>query len=87
MAKVFAAMVPIFCAIASCWPIGRPHWMRSVDQRREISRQRFPAATEEMGSVSRPVLRVTSASFSPLPSPQSTFSLGTRTLTKWITPL
>ncbi|PYO94311.1 MAG: hypothetical protein DMD62_06260 [Gemmatimonadetes bacterium] len=87
IASVFAAMEPIFCAIASCWPIGRPHCTRSAAQRREISRQRLPAATAEIGSVNRPVLSVTNASLRPLPSPQSTFSFGTRTLVKRITPL
>ena len=87
IARVFAAMEPSFCAIASCWPIGRPHCTRSAAQRRAISRQRFPAATEEIGNVSRPVFSVMSASFNPLPSPHSTFSLGTRTLVKRITPL
>src|SRR5439155_131341 len=56
-------------------------------QRVAISRQRWPAATEEMGKVSRPVLSVISASLSPRPSPQSTFSLGTRTFVKRMTPL
>jgi hypothetical protein len=38
-----------------------------------------------MGSVRRPVFSVISASFSPFPSPQITFSRGTRTLSKRIT--
>src|SRR5438309_11111625 len=73
MAKVFAAIAPIFCAMASCLPIGRPHCTRSFDQVREISRQRFPAPTAEMGSVRRPVLRVTSASFNPAHLPEHVF--------------
>ena len=36
--------------------------------------------------MSRPVLRVTSASLRPLPSPQSTFSAGTFTLVKRMIP-
>ena len=87
IANVFAAMAPIFCAMASCFPMARPHWTRSLAHCREISRQRLPAATDEMGSVRRPVFSVVSASFSPLPSAHSTFSLGTRTLVKRMTPL
>ena len=87
IAKVLAAMAPIFWAIASCLPMGRPHCTRSLDQRREISRQRFPAATDEMGSVRRPVFSVIRASFRPLPSPHSTFSRGTRTFLNDMTPL
>src|SRR5437879_12637168 len=73
--------------MASCWPMGRPHCTRSAAQRREISRQRLPAATEEMGRVRRPVFNVINASFSPLPSPHSTFSFGTLTFVKRMTPL
>jgi len=58
------------------------HCTRSLDHSREICRQRLPAAAEEMGSVSRPVLSVIRASFRPLPSPHSTFSLGTFTFLK-----
>src|SRR6266487_3810776 len=79
--------LPIFCAIASCWPIGRPHCTRSAAQRRETSRQRLPAATDEMGSVRRPVFSVIRASFNPLPSPHRTLSRGTRTFLNEITPL
>src|SRR5438034_6599081 len=74
MANVFAAMAPIFWAIASCLPMARPHCTRSLAHWREISRQRLPAATEEMGSVSRPVLRVIRPSFKPLPTSHSTRS-------------
>ena len=42
----------------------------------------MPSAAQPAGIVSRPVLSVMSASFRPLPSPQSRFSLGTRTLVK-----
>src|SRR2546429_5219825 len=84
MANVFAAMAPIFWAIASCLPMARPHCTRSLAHWREISRQRLPAATEEMGSVSRPVLRGIRPSFKPLPTSHSTVSLGARTLVKRI---
>src|SRR2546430_2684840 len=87
IANVFAAMAPIFCAIASCLPIARPHWTRSLAHTRAISRQRLPAATDEIGSVSRPVLRVIRPSFRPLPTSHTTFSFGTRTLVKRMTPL
>ncbi len=79
-------MRPIFWAIASCLPIGWPHCTRSVAQRRAISRQRLPPATADAGRVRRPVLSVMSASLSPLPSPQSTFSTGTFTLVKRMMP-
>ena len=65
MAKMSAAIRPIFCAIASCLPTGWPHCTRSAAQRREISRQRLPPATADAGRVSRPVLRVMSASLRP----------------------
>jgi hypothetical protein len=84
---VFAAIAPIFWAMASCLPMARPHCTRSLAQERTISRQRCAAATAEMGRVSRPVLSVIRASFSPLPSPHSTFSRGTLTSVKRITPL
>ncbi len=67
--------------------MGWPHCTREPAHSRAISRQRFPAATDEMGRVSRPVLRVISPSFRPLPTSHSTFSFGTRTLVKRITPL
>ena len=77
MAKISAVIRPIFCAMASCFPIGWPHCTRSAAQRRTISSARLAPATAEAGSVSRPVLRVISASLRPLPSPQRTFSTGT----------
>ena len=61
------------------------------------ARARWPSARADLeaplaarprpsGSVRRPVLSVMSASFSPLPSPQSRFSFGTRTFVKRMTP-
>ena len=47
---------------------------------------RLDPATADAGSVRRPVLRVMSASLSPLPSPQSTLSTGTFTLVKRMMP-
>ena len=72
--------------MASCFPIGWPHCTRSAAHRRTISSARLAPATAEAGRVSRPVLRVISASLSPLPSPQSTFSTGTLTLVKRMMP-
>ena len=46
----------------------------------------MPPATADAGRVRRPVLSVMSASLSPLPSPQSTFSTGTFTLVKRMMP-
>ncbi len=72
--------------MASCLPMGWPHWTRSLPHRRQISRHRLANAAQEAGSVRRPVFRVTSASFKPRPSAHRRFSLGTRTLVKRITP-
>ena len=86
IANVVAAISARICAIASCLPIGWPHCTRSFAHLRQISRQRLAGAAQDAGSVSRPVFSVTSASFRPLPSPQSRFSFGTRTLVKRMTP-
>src|SRR5216110_622251 len=46
IANVFAAMVPIFCAIASCWPILRPHCTRSFAHGYGADGQREPSRVE-----------------------------------------
>ncbi len=86
MANVVAAISASSCAIASCLPIGWPHWTRSFDQTRQTSRQRLANAAQEAGSVSRPVFKVTRASFRPRPSASRRFSRGTRTFVKRMTP-
>ena len=54
-----AAISAIICAIASCLPIGWPHCTRSFAQRARRSRgSACRAATDEAGSVSRPVFSV-----------------------------
>ena len=65
--------------LAPLHPLGGPPARRS-------RAHRLAPATAEAGSVSRPVLSVTSASLRPLPSPQSMFSTGTFTLVKRMTP-
>jgi len=80
-------MLAILCAMASCFPIGTPHCLRSFDQPRTISRQRLPMPAHVAGSVSRPVLSVMRAILRPFPSSPTKFSFGTRTLSKLMTPL
>ncbi len=87
MAKVSAAILPSFCAMASCRPTGRPHWTRLPAQSRSIAREPLPAMVQKAGRARRPVLRVMSASFRPLPSPHRRFSRGTFTSVKRRTPL
>jgi hypothetical protein len=58
-------------------PLGRP-------DARHLQHHFAPYAAV-VGSVRRPVLSVVSASLSPFPSPQSTFSRGTRTFVKRMT--
>ena len=86
IAKVFAAIFAIFCATASCFPIGWPHCTRSFAHLRAMRSIAFAAPAQPAGIVRRPVLSVTSASFNPFPSPQRMFSRGTFTLLKRITP-
>ena len=86
MANVLAAMRAIFCAIASCLPIGWPHCTRSLPHSRIIRSIAFDVPTAVAASVRRPVLSVISASFSPWPSAARMFSRGTRTFVKRITP-
>ena len=47
MAKISAAIRPIFWAMASCFPIGWPHCTRSAAHRRAISSARLAPATAE----------------------------------------
>jgi len=51
---VFAAIDPIFCAIASCCPIGRPHCTRSAASGGDLEAA-LGGGDEEIGSVNRPV--------------------------------
>jgi hypothetical protein len=81
-----AAIMPIFCAIASCLPIGTPHCTRSLAQVRAICVIALPTPAQLAGSVRRPVLSVMSASLSPRPSPQMMFSRGTLTFLNAMTP-
>ncbi len=86
-ASDFAAIPASIWAIASCLPIFAPHCIRSLAHSREISNARLLPQAALDGSVSRPVLSVTSASFKPAPSFHNRFSRGTRTLVKRITAL
>ena len=86
-AKVSAAILDSICAMASCWPIGRPHCTRDPAQSRSISREPFPVAAQNAGSASLPTLSVMSASLSPFPSPQTRFSRGTFTFVNLRMPL
>ena len=72
-------MNAIFCATASCLPIGRPHWTRSFDHSRAIFVDHFAIPTQIAGSARRPVLSVVSAIFRPSPSRPMRFSSGTNT--------
>ncbi len=76
---MLAAISASICATASCRPTGLPHCTRLAAKSRATFRHHLPAAAQLIGTVSRPVLSVTSASLSPRPSPHSRFSRGTRT--------
>ena len=86
IANVVAAMSAMRCAIASCFQTGTPHWTRAADQPRTTSRQCFAMPEQIAGSVNRPVLSVTNATFRPEPSCPIRFSFGTCTSLKLITP-
>src|SRR5258707_2809801 len=87
MAKVCAAMDEILCAMASCLPTGLPHCTRSDAHLRQISRHSLAVPTEPFGMESRPSLIVVSAILRPRPSCPMSFSTGTTTSLKLMTPL
>ncbi len=67
-AKVVAAMKEILEPTASWSATGLPHCSRTADHSRAIFRHHLPAATQEAGRESRPVLSVVRAIFRPWPS-------------------
>ena len=80
-------MSEIFCAIASCLPIGTPHWIRLLPNSRTALRQYLATPTELFGIDRRPSFSVVRAILSPLPSLPIRFSFGTFTLSKVMMPL
>ena len=87
MAKALVARSATLTATASCLPIGTPHCTRALPHLRQSSRPALAIPAVVAGSVSRPVLRVTSATRRPSPSRPIRFSRGTFTSSKLITPL
>ena len=83
--NALAAMKATFCATASCLPTGWPHWTRSDAHSRATLVAHFDVPTQIAGSARRPVFSVVRATFSPLPSPAMTFSLGTNTSSSRVT--
>ncbi len=85
-AYAVAAMNAILPPMASCLPIGSPHWTLCADHSRAILSDHFAAPAHKAGNERRPVLRVVNAILRPAPSLPIRFAAGTRTWWKRVTP-